>query len=223
MSNNRRFVVGAELRASKSEKGLTIVARAVKYGALSLPNVPAPGCVERIAPGCFAKSLANNDEVVALVNHDPSQILGRTRNGSLQLLDDENSLRFAVRLNPNVQAHRDVHALVSDGTLSECSFAFSDVQDEWSDGSDDRGNRCKVRTIRSAKIHDVSIVTNAAYSGGATDAQARCLAYRFSTIVRPEHLREGIHPSNAALRDQLTDIDNRYRAALLGIEIGGSK
>jgi hypothetical protein len=51
MSNNRRYVLGAELRAAASDDdSLTITARAVKYNALSLPGVPGAGARERIAP-----------------------------------------------------------------------------------------------------------------------------------------------------------------------------
>jgi len=178
--SNRRFVIGAELRASAGDDGMIVNARAVKYGALSLPGVPMPGARERIAAGCFRDSLANGDDVVALWNHNQDVPLGRVKNGSLKLVDDKDSLRFSVRLNPAVQAHRDTYELVKDGTIGECSFAFSGVDDDWTNEQDERGNAYILRTVKSAKLHDVSLVVSPAYSDGATTAQARSLAYRFA-------------------------------------------
>jgi HK97 family phage prohead protease len=179
--SNRRFVIGAELRAAAGDEGMVINARVVKYGALSLLGVPMPGARERIAAGCFRDSLANGDDVVALFNHNQDVPLGRVKNGTLRLTDDKDSLRFSVRLNPTVQAHRDMHALVKDGTIGDCSFAFSGVDDDWTNEQDERGNSYILRTVKSAKLHDVSLVVSPAYGNGATTAQARSLAYRFAT------------------------------------------
>jgi len=222
MTENRRYVVGCELRAAAGDDGMTIEARAVKYGALSLPGVPMPGARERIAAGCFRNSLANGDEVVALFNHDPNVPLGRTRNGTLKLTDDKDSLRFSVRLNPAVQAHRDIAALVKDQTVSECSFAFSDVDDEWSDGQDERGIHCMLRTIKSAKLRDVSLVLTPAYSDGATIAQARSLAYRFAAPIGDAGWVTEVNAKLTTLGRQIAADEDTYlreQVARLGEEI----
>src|ERR1051326_6991614 len=184
--NNRRFVIGAELRATRErddddDEELVVEARAVKYGALSMPGVPMPGARERISAGCFRDSLADGDDVVALWNHNQDAPLGRVKNGTLKLTDDKDSLRFSVRLNPAVQSHRDTYELVKDGTIGDCSFAFSGVDDDWTQEQDERGNPYILRTVKSAKLHDVSLVLSPAYGDGATTAQARSLAYRFAT------------------------------------------
>ena len=216
MSTQRRLVIGAELRAENENSGLIICGRAVKYGALSQPGVPAPGCCERMAPGCFRESIAAGDDVVALVNHDPSQILGRIRNGSLTLTDDSDSLCFSIRLNSTVQAHRDLHALVKDGTLSECSFAFRAIDDDWTSTRDERGNRFQLRTVKSAKLYDCSIVTTPAYGDGATAAHARNLAYDFSIGGDPwADERAKLAELDAKFEDEC----NRIRCQRLGIEI----
>jgi len=177
--------LGAELRATREpeddDEELVVEARAVKYGALSLPGVPMAGARERIAAGCFRDSLASGSDVVALWNHNQDAPLGRLRNGTLTLQDTKDALNFTVRLNPKVQSHRDLHQLVSDGTVADCSFAFSGVEDDWSDAMDERGNPYILRTVKRAKLHDVSLVLSPAYGDGATTAQARSLAYRFAT------------------------------------------
>src|SRR6266481_2808341 len=159
MNETRRFVIGAALRATRAGAGddaLIVEARAVKYGALSLPGVPTAGARERIAAGAFRNTLASGDDVVALFNHNQDAPLGRLKNGTLKLQDSPDALNFTIRLNPNVQAHRDLHELVKDGTVADCSFAFSQADDDWSDEKDERGKPYILRTVKSAKLHDVS-------------------------------------------------------------------
>src|ERR1035438_6502836 len=99
MSNtDRRFVVGAELRADAKAGAFTITARAVQYGALSEPNIPIAGGRETIAPGAFTDSLASGSDVLALYQHDQNQPpLGRLKNGSLSIQDTAAGLFFPLR------------------------------------------------------------------------------------------------------------------------------
>jgi HK97 family phage prohead protease len=184
MSNtDRRFVVGGELRADAKAGAFTITARAVKYGALSEPNIPVAGGRETIAPGAFGDSLASGSDVLALYQHDQNQPpLGRLKNGSLSIQDTDDGLYFTVRLNPAVQFHKDVHALVKDGSIDACSFAFivNPDGDEWKRVTT-KGESYMLRTVRSAKLVDCSLVLTPAYGNGATSAQARNVSYRFRT------------------------------------------
>jgi len=226
-SEQRRYVLGAELRAEKSGSEMKIVARAVKYGARSKPGVPGPGCYERVMPGAFTRSLQSGSDVKCLLNHDQNFILGRTENLSLRLADSKDALRFECRLNPNVGFHRDVHALVEAGTLNECSFAFAcdPDGDEFSEDKDANGKRCMVRSIRSASLYDVSIVCAPAYGGGATSAEARSLAYEFKSDTNPEALEIATRMARlgelvrADREAVLVDAENVLRAQRLGGEI----
>lgn len=177
---DRRLSIGAELRASKSGDDFVIEGIAVRYNSLSNANVPMAGCRERVAPGCFRAYLAGDDhDVVALRDHDSSQILGRESNGTLKLMDGPDALRFRIQLNPDVSAHRDLHALVKDGTLADCSFAFAAEDDDWSAGTDENGKRCQIRTLKRAKIGDVSIVTRPAYPSTSASARAEAAQSAF--------------------------------------------
>lgn len=172
---DRIFFADAELRASGSDDQFVIEGRAVKYNSLS-NNLG--GFREKIAPGCFRDHLSSDDhDVVALRDHQPSAILGRESNGTLKLFDRADGLHFRIQLNPAVSAHRDLHALVKDATVHECSFAFGienpDTDQEFSKGTDDDGKRCIIRTVKRARIFDVSVVTSPAYGNSATNAQAR--------------------------------------------------
>jgi HK97 family phage prohead protease len=221
MTEQRRYVLGAELRAEKSGSEMKIVARAVKYGARSKPGVPAAGCYERCMPGCFTRSIASGDDVKALLNHDANFCLGRTENKTLRLMDSKDALRFEVRLNPDVQFHSDTWNLCKDGTLNACSFAFQCDQngDEYTEDKDERGQKCVVRSIRSAKLYDVSIVANPAYGSGATSAEARSLAYEFKPesnedmelALRVAHLGELVRADRDAMLADAANIMTAHR------------
>ncbi len=53
---------------------------------------------ERIAPGAFAASLDSGRDILALVDHDPKSLLGRTRSGTLTLREDDDGLAFDLAL-----------------------------------------------------------------------------------------------------------------------------
>ncbi len=187
MNQEHRYIVAAEFRTNRSAAGsddaLVIEARICKYGALSQPNVPAPGARERFLAGAFRGSLAAGDDCVALYNHDQNSPLGRISNGTLKLHDSPDALTATIRLNPKVSAHQDIYHLAQDQTIKDCSFAFSanDGGEKWTQENDEDGRSYVLRSVSSAKLFDVSLLSAApAYGSGATAVQARSLAYRFS-------------------------------------------
>ena len=119
------------------------------------------GFVEKVQRGAFKESLANNDEVHALFNHDDDKVLGRLGAGTLRLWEDDHGLRMELDP-PNTTVGNDVVELLRRGDLVSMSFGFYDVTDSWAmmDGTD-------VRTINSARLFDVSIVTNPAYAAAS--------------------------------------------------------
>ena len=166
--------LASELRAD-SQGGMSLVGYAALFNS---PSKDLGGYREVISPRAFDRSLREGDDVKALVNHDPSQLLGRTKNGTLVLSADNRGLRFKVLLNPESQAHRDLHAAVKRGDYDECSFAFKvndDDGQEWDTAQDENGNRYSRRTLKSVKLLDVSpAVTYPAYS--TTSVSARSLS-----------------------------------------------
>lgn len=104
---------------------------------------------ETIAPGAFAASLASGRDVLALVDHDPARILGRTRSRSLRLSEDSRGLAFEIDL-PETQAGRDMLALAERGDLGGMSFGFAAV-DEHRDGAR--------RELRAVDLFEVSVVS----------------------------------------------------------------
>jgi HK97 family phage prohead protease len=137
------------------------------------------GFVERIAPGAFARSLANkSQDVKCLYNHNSDCVLGRLQNGTLTLTDSPYSLDFSCQLDEKQQAHKDLYYAVKRGDISECSFAFAIDRDGASPGEKfdsicTANGTTTLRTVLAASLFDVSAVTNPAYGNGATQVNAR--------------------------------------------------
>lgn len=75
------------------------------YAATFNTEADLGGFRERIAPGAFRSALAG--DVLAMLDHDPGKVLGRTRSGTLRLSEDSKGLAFSLDL-PDTQAGRDV-------------------------------------------------------------------------------------------------------------------
>jgi len=151
----RRAIVG-ELRA----KGRRLEGYAATFGA----EARITDFVETIAPGAFAASLAERDDILALVDHDPARVLARTKSKTLRLSEDTRGLHFDLDV-PDTGAGRDVLALAERGDLGGASFAFTVKRESWD------GER---RTLESVDLHEVSIVQSwPAYPDTLVVARAR--------------------------------------------------
>jgi HK97 family phage prohead protease len=166
--------LNAAVRAAKDD-AFELNGTAVTYRALS---GELGGFRERFLPGAFTRSLASDkSDVKMLFNHNSDFVLGRQANGTLQLFDTPQGLNFRCKLNPDSQAHRDLHSSIKRGDISECSFAFGVDPDgeTWDTAADEKrgGEWYKRRTVKSAQLFDVSVVTTPAYGDGATKVVAR--------------------------------------------------
>jgi HK97 family phage prohead protease len=128
---------------------------------------------ERIASGAFAQSV-KADDVRALFNHDPNFVLGRTSAKTLRLFEDDRGLRYDVDP-PETTWARDLIISVQRGDVSQSSFAFEVIEEEW-----DYGDRTKLplRTIKGVRLYDVSPVTYPAYESTTVSARSREAAAR---------------------------------------------
>ena len=61
---------------------------------------------EEIRQGAFAGALSSGRDVLALVDHDPSRLLARTRSGTLRLSQDAKGLAFDLDVPERVRARR---------------------------------------------------------------------------------------------------------------------
>lgn len=119
--------------------------------------------LENVARGAFTKTLQEKDDVKLLVNHEGIP-LARTKSETLNLVEDEKGLRVEAKLDPTNPKVAEVASAMKRDDLNEMSFAFQAVKDEFNEAGDER-------TIREAKLYDVSVVTTPA--SDATIAKIR--------------------------------------------------
>jgi len=176
MKLEQRSLSGS-LRAAASDDRFELHGLAAAY---NVPSRDLGGFVECVAPGAFKRVLREGQDVKCLFNHSADAILGRVGNRTLSLADSPEGLRFAVKLNPESQQHRDLYASVKRGDVSECSFAFAvdDAGQKW-----EQRNGKRYRTLTDIKLlADVSCVVYPAYPTG-TSVEARSLDYALSANV----------------------------------------
>ena len=130
----------SELRAA----GRKLVGYAANFGA----EARIGNFVETIAPGAFAASLRGRD-ILALVDHDPTRLLARTKAGTLRLAEDTRGLHFEIDV-PDTALGRDILALAERGDIGGMSFGFRAKAEDWASK-----NR---RTLRAVELLEVSVV-----------------------------------------------------------------
>ena len=106
------------------------------------------GFREKIAPGAFATSLDGKRDIVALLDHNPAVLLGRTSSGTLRLFEDTRGLKFELAL-PDTAAGRDLIALAERNDLGGMSFGFRAIDEAWNGDT---------RELRSVELHEISVV-----------------------------------------------------------------
>jgi HK97 family phage prohead protease len=130
---------------------------------------------EVIEPGAFDHLIdqrrSSAAEVVALFNHDASQLLGRTSAKTLRLWSDDRGLHYEIDPVPNTTLGRDLLEHLRLGNIRGSSFAFTVApEDERTEqGKDGRVTRY---IKRASGLFDVSPVTTPAYD--ATAVNVRC-------------------------------------------------
>lgn len=144
------------------------------------------GFRERIGRRAFTATL-QSDDVRALVNHDPNQILGRTSAGSLSIKTDLRGLRAETAL-PQTSYASDLVANLSNGNITGGSFAFLPLRDSWRmEDVEGTEEQVMVRTVHEARLYDVSLVTFPAYPATEGSASLRSLADEWrKKLTEPE-------------------------------------
>jgi HK97 family phage prohead protease len=151
---------------------------AIVFNKLSLD---LGGFRERILPDAVDRTLREALDVRALVDHDSSKIIGRTRAGTLRLKADGHGLRVDIDP-PNTTVARDILESVDRGDVTGMSFSFRTLDDEWhlEDGE-------PIREVLDMRVHEVSIVSFPAYPD--TDVQVAQRALQAFHQAHPSRSR----------------------------------
>ena len=152
----------AEIRANDEGK-------LVGYAAVfNSPSHDLGGFTEMILPGAFDRTLQENPDVLALVEHDTSRVLARTLNGTLRLYPDERGLR--VEMDPaNTSYARDIVELVRRGDVAGMSFRFKPYP---GGAKMDLSTSPATRTLSAVRLREVSVVVDPAYPSSEVSVRA---------------------------------------------------
>lgn len=116
-----------------------------------------PGLSESIAPGAFDKTLSG--DIRALINHDTTLVLGRTKANTLLLRTDAHGLWGSIDINPKDVDAMNLYERVKRGDVDQCSIGF-DILKEETEFRDDGSIHW---TIKEVELFEVSACTFPAY------------------------------------------------------------
>lgn len=115
--------------------------------------------IEQIEPRAFDKALSKTDNVDLLLNHDENRKLGSTKEGNLELFEDNIGLRAICTI-----TDKDVIEKAKKGELRGWSFGFCAEKDRW----EDTNKGYQRRFVEDLDLFEVSILDNRknpAYAG----------------------------------------------------------
>jgi HK97 family phage prohead protease len=154
MATAERITMQAEVRAMDTTDGSLRIG-----GYAATFNKEATGLTFRevIAPGAFKRTLATDNPVFLLINHDMEGLpLASTRSGTLTLTEDEVGLRMDAELDPMNPRAQELASALRRGDVDKMSFAFTVAAD-----GDIRSEG--LRTLTDLDLYEVSVVTLPAY------------------------------------------------------------
>jgi len=149
-----RITMAAEVRAIATEDG------SLKIGGYAATfNNEATGLNFRevIAPGAFKRTLATDNPIFLLINHDTESLpLASTQSGTMSLREDQTGLYMEATLDPKNPRAAELASALERGDVDKMSFAFTVAS-----GGEDRSEG--LRTLTDLDLFEVSVVTWPAY------------------------------------------------------------
>ncbi len=126
-----------------------------------------PGATEQVAPDAFNSCL--DLDVRALCDHMTNLVLGRTSAGTLELRVDEKGLWGKIKINEQDSDAMNLYARVQRGDVSQCSFGFDILDEEY---IDNRDGSC-TWVLHDVYLWEVSVVTFPAYAETSVEARRK--------------------------------------------------
>ena len=128
------------------------------------------GASEIIKPGAFDGCLSQ--DVRALINHDTTLVLGRTKSGTLELKQDSRGLWGSIKINRDDSDAMNLYARVQRGDVDQCSFGFEIERETFVDLG---GGACRWGIEKINPLYEVSVCTFPAYEETAVSARKQQL------------------------------------------------
>ncbi|CDQ21226.1 phage major capsid protein [Halobacillus karajensis] len=201
-----------ELRAAvsnlstNSDGSLTVSGYVNKTGQLSNILGVTKRFREKIAKSAFSNAInSSNQDIDFLADHDPKKILASTRNGSLEIKEDEQGLFMSATISATSWG-KDYYQLIEDKILRNMSFGFRTVRDSW---KKIEANLYE-RTIEELELFEVSVVKNPAYSQSTIAARGIDLVeeVKVPSNVKVANIETDYYKSNQ--EDKYMKTEHRY-------------
>jgi len=128
--------------------------------------------VESVRAGAFTRTLGQDRDILAMFNHNPSQVLGSRASGTAEFLEDERGLSYRV-VPPNTSAGRDVTELVAAGIIRGSSMTFGAVEQEFTAIDD---GQVLHRELIEVALHEAGPVTSPANTATTSELATRSLS-----------------------------------------------
>tara|TARA_R110002020_G_scaffold53905_8_gene150478 strand:+ start:14580 stop:15230 length:651 start_codon:yes stop_codon:yes gene_type:complete len=192
--------LGVEVRADNDKR--TLAGYAVVWNS---DTTIGDYFVERIAPGAFSKAVKG--DVLALVNHDPGRVIGRTKSGTLRLSEDDHGLKVEIDV-PNTTDGNDLWELVERGDVSGMSFGFRATKQEWDDTGD-----LPHRTILEAELFEVTATPIPAYEDTSLGKRSLDAWRQEADVAKTEDQRRAVNRVAAARRvaEKRAGMEQKFR------------
>lgn len=153
------------------------------------PTMLWEGAYEEIKKEAFGD--ITDLDVRALINHDTSLVLGRTKSGTLSLRVDDKGLLGTIQVNDKDSDAMNMYYRVQRGDVNQCSFGFNILEEDTTYGED--GSVKWV--IKKLELYEVSVCTFPAYAD--TGVQARQVEYT-------QYQERQLEQSKLKLRERLS-------------------
>ncbi len=105
--------------------------------------------VEQISPKTFQRAVEKNDDILCLLNHEPSRVLGSTKQGNIELFEDNIGLRAICKITDS-----EVIEKAKQNKLRGWSFGFEALKEH----EEILGDGFKRRFIDEMNLAEVSII-----------------------------------------------------------------
>ncbi|MEG0778582.1 MAG: HK97 family phage prohead protease, partial [Oscillospiraceae bacterium] len=111
-----------------------------------------PGATEVVKPGAFTECVSQ--DVRALINHDTTLVLGRTKAGTLELREDTRGLWGCIKINREDSDAMNLYSRVQRGDVDQCSFGFDIEKESYIDLGD---GKCRWEIEKVNPLFEVSV------------------------------------------------------------------
>ena len=105
--------------------------------------------VEQISPKTFQRAVEKNDDILCLLNHEPSRVLGSTKDGNIELFEDNIGLRAICKITDS-----EVIEKAKENKLRGWSFGFEALKEH----EEILGDGFKRRFVDEMNLAEVSII-----------------------------------------------------------------